>query len=435
MSLITILGGGLAGLSAGYHLKNQKYLILEKEKEVGGLCRSKSINGYVFDYAPHILFTKDEYTKTLLMNLLKDNLIKQVRRAYIYVKETYVKYPFEVNLKGLPKHVIKECINGVLNRNKKTPRNFKEWIYTTFGDGIARHYMIPYNEKVWKYDLSKMDIDWVSERVPSPSIEDMKKGARGEQRKEFGPNAEFFYPKIGGIGALANSLLRFSSKVFLNSEVIEIKRKDGKIEIEYKKEGRVRKISSEYVISSIPLPTLIGLLKDAPEEVVKAANSLIFNSLVCTNIGVRRKAISDKHWVYFPEKKFLFNRISFPMNFSKFTTPENRSSILVEVTHRKDEIDLEEVKEKVIEGLINAEILKENDELEVCDISSFKYAYVIHDLQRRKNLSIINSFLEENNIYPVGRYGKWEYLNMDKTILSGKEIVEKLKSIKKNKTH
>ena len=416
-------------------LGNQEYLILEKEREVGGLCRSKNVNGYIFDYAPHVLFTKSEYVKTLITNLLRDNLIRQERRAYIYIKGTYVKYPFEVNLKGLPESIIKECINGVLNRSKNIPRNFKEWIYTTFGNGIARYYMIPYNEKVWKYDLSRMDVDWISGRVPSPSVEDMKKGAEGKQRKEFGPNAEFFYPKIGGIGALANSLIKFSSRISLNSEVIEIKRKKKRIEIKYKKEGTLRKISSEYVISSIPLPTLIELLKDVPEDVIKAANSLIFNSLICVNIGVRRKAISEKHWVYFPEKKFLFNRISFPKNFSRFTTPKNRSSILVEVTHRKDEIDLEEVKGKVIDGLINAEILKKDDELEVCDVSSFKYAYVIHDLHRRRNLSVIHSFLEENNIFPVGRYGRWEYLNMDKTILSGKHVVEKLESIKKDRTH
>lgn len=427
--LITILGGGLAGLSAGYHLGNNKYLLLEKESQVGGLCRSVSIKDYVFDYAPHILFTRNDYVMNLITNLLKNNLIKQIRKAYIYVKDIYVKYPFEVNLHGLPEYVIKECIDGVINRSKENPRNFKEWIYTTFGEGIAKHYMIPYNEKIWKYDLSKMNMDWISGRVPLPSVEDMKKGAVGKLNKDFGPNAVFFYPKIGGIGALPQSIAQSLLNISLNSEIIEIKRKKNETEIVYRKNNEIKKISSKYIISSIPIPSLIKIFRDVPEEVIKAAKSLVFNSLVCVNIGVRRAEISDKNWIYFPEKKFIFNRISFPMNFSKFTTPPNLSSILVEVTHKKDtKINLEKTKELVLEGLVNAQILKEDDELDVCEIAHFNYAYVIYDLNHRRNVNIIHEFLKENNIIPIGRYGEWEYFNMDKTILSGKNAIQKIKS-------
>jgi len=424
--LIIILGGGLAGLSTGYHLRNDKYLILEKENQVGGLCRSVNIKGYVFDYAPHIFFTRNDYVMNLVTNLLKNNLIKQIRKAYIYLKDTYVEYPFEVNLNGLPEDVIKECINGVINRSKEKPRNFKEWIYTTFGEGIAKHYMIPYNEKIWKYDLSKMNIDWISDRVPSPSVEDMKKGAVGKLDKDFGPNAVFFYPKFGGIGALAQSLAQSQSTISLNSEVIEIKHKKNETEIVYTKNNEMRKINSKYVISSIPLPTLIKMFNDVPEEVIKAAKSLVFNSLVCINIGIKRPKISEKNWIYFPEKDLIFNRISFPMNFSEFTTPRNRSSILIEVTHRRNEIDIEEIKEKVIDGLITSKIIRESDKLDVCDVSQFKYAYVIYDLNHKKNVRTIHEFLKDNSIIPIGRYGEWEYLNMDKAILSGKNTAIEL---------
>jgi len=424
--LIIILGGGLAGLSTGYHLRNDKYLILEKENQVGGLCRSVNIKGYVFDYAPHIFFTRNDYVMNLVTNLLKNNLIKQIRKAYIYLKDTYVEYPFEVNLNGLPEDVIKECINGVINRSKEKPRNFKEWIYTTFGEGIAKHYMIPYNEKIWKYDLSKMNIDWISDRVPSPSVEDMKKGAVGKLDKDFGPNAVFFYPKFGGIGALAQSLAQSQSTISLNSEVIEIKHKKNETEIVYTKNNEMRKINSKYVISSIPLPTLIKMFNDVPEEVIKAAKSLVFNSLVCINIGIKRPKISEKNWIYFPEKDLIFNRISFPMNFSEFTTPRNRSSILIEVTHRRNEIDIEEIKEKVIDGLITSKIIRESDKLDVCDVSQFKYAYVIYDLNHKKNVRTIHEFLKDNTIIPIGRYGEWKYLNMDKAILSGKNTAIEL---------
>ncbi len=108
------------------------------------------------------------------------------------------------------------------------------------------------------------------------------------------------------------------------------------------------------MLSSVPLPELVKMIKSAPEEVVKASERLVYNSLACFNIGVDREAISDKHWLYFPEKEYIFNRISFPMNLSPETTPKGKSSIVVEVTYRGAKPDPEETKERVREGLIHA---------------------------------------------------------------------------------
>jgi len=368
--MIPILGAGLAGLSAARHLKDD-HIILEKACNVGGLCKSVNIDGYIFDYAPHILFTRNEYVKTLYKDLLKGNLYKKKRKTYVYLLDTYVGYPFEVNLETLPEDIVQECIEGVMNRETMEPSNFEEWIYTTFGDGIAKHYMIPYNRKIWKYDLSKMNIDWIQGRVPSPSVEEMKKGAAGTRRKDYGPNAEFMYPKHEGIGALANQLCK-GLNISLDSKVVEVKPSGTDVRVKYWKEGKIRETASEKIISSIPLPELVRILHEAPEEVIKAASSLVYNSLVCVQIGVKRPKISDKHWLYFPEDKFIFNRISFPMNFSEYTTPGERSSILVEVTHRETSIDPEGVRGHVIEDLTKTNIITERDELEVCETSTCK---------------------------------------------------------------
>jgi UDP-galactopyranose mutase len=424
---LVILGGGLAGLSTAYHLNSSNYLILEKESQAGGLCRSIQTKGYTFDYAPHVFFTQNDYVLTLINNLLGNNLIQQDRRAYIYMKDIYVKYPFEANLSVLPEDVVSECIDGVLNRNDEESKNFKEWIYATFGKGIAENYFIPYNEKIWKYDLTEMSLDWISGRVPAPTVEEIKKGASGKQDKEFGPNAKFLYPKIGGTGAIVKALSN-KLRLSLNSKVTRIKHKKNEIEIEYEKNGKIKKINSKYVISSLPLPDTIRMFDNVPEDVIKASEALVHNSLICVNFGIKRAGISDKHWIYFPEKKFIFNRISFPMNFSKFTTPKGKSSILVEVTCEKNsKIDLEKIKEQAIKGLIDADILNENDEIDVCDTSHFKYAYVIYDLHHKKKVEEVHNFIKEKNIIPIGRFGEWEYFNMDKTILSGKNAVDKLK--------
>jgi len=423
--MITILGAGLSGLSAAYHL-GDGYMVLEREAAPGGLCRSVEKGGYVFDIAPHILFTRDEYARGLFAKMLEGNLLTHDRRAYIYMMGTYVKYPFEANLHPLPKEVRDECIQGVLDRPALKPGNFMEWIRSSFGDGIARHYMVPYNEKVWKYPLERMGTAWLGGRVPSPSVEEMRRGAEGEQRVDYGPNALFWYPRTGGIGALPRRLAE-GLKVSYNSNAVGVKPTKKGVRVTYEKGGSPRTVESSHAVSSLPLPEIVKIMPDAPEDVVKAASSLIYNSIVCVEVGVRRPAVSDKHWLYFPEPGFVFNRISLPMNFSPETTPPGRSSVLVEVTFRGGQPDLEETKARVLQGLEEAELLGPSDEVEVCDASSHRYAYVIYDLDHTENVSTVHRYLREKRVIPVGRFGEWEYFNMDKSILAGKRAAEGLR--------
>jgi protoporphyrinogen oxidase len=422
--MITILGAGLAGLSAAYHL-GDGYRVLEREAEPGGLCRSVEKSGYVFDIAPHILFTRDEYARGLFIKLLEGNLLTHDRQAYIYMMGTYVKYPFEANLHPLPREAREECIQGVVDRPTLKPRNFMEWIQSSFGEGIAKYYMVPYNEKIWKYPLDKMNTEWLGGRVPTPSVEEMRRGAEGDQNVDYGPNAQFWYPESGGIGALPKALAE-GLDVSCGSNAVDVKPTKKGVKVTYQRNGLPKSVESEYAFSSLPLPELVKIMSDVPEAVVKAANRLVYNSIICVDVGVKRPGITDKHWLYFPEPKLVFNRISFPMNFSPGTTPPGRSSVLVEVTYRGRQPDLEETKERVLHDLVEAELTKKSDKVEVCDASSYRYAYVIYDLDHRKNVEAVHRYLRESRVIPIGRFGEWEYYNMDKAILSGKRAAESL---------
>ena len=418
-----IIGAGLSGLSAAYHL-GRDYRIFERAGEVGGLCRSVMEKGYTFDLAPHIFFTGSQYVNGLVNELLNGDLVRQRRRAYIYLHGTYVEYPFEVNLHGLPKEIIDECIEGVRHRPNIRPNNFMEWIRATMGEGVAKHYMVPYNEKIWKYPLEKMNIDWVDGRVPAPSVEEMVKGAEGKVEREYGPNAYFLYPRVGGIGTIPTALSTRVNEISLNSDVSEIHQKGKRLEVIYMLNGESKRQEADKVLSSVPLPEIVKMIKAAPEEVIKASEALVYNSLVCFNIGVNRAAISDKHWLYFPEKEYPFNRISFPMNLSPETVPKGKSSIVVEVTYTGARLNAEETKEKVRQGLVDAEILRDEDKLEVFGALDFKYAYVVYDLHHKRNVNLIQAYLKSLGVSSMGRFGEWEYFNMDKAILSGKRAAE-----------
>ena len=423
---ILIVGAGLTGLSAAYHLQNTDYLIFEKEDRVGGLCRSEVIDGFTFDYAIHILYSKDEYASKLVKEvLLKDNFNSQIRKSWIYSKGTYTEYPFQVHTYGLPVEVIKACIMGLIEAKYEhfdEPKNFAEWIYRTFGEGIAKHFMIPYNKKQWAIELELMGYNWIAERVPMPKVEEVLDGALRQPQKKFGPNAEFWYPKQGGIEALPRGFLPYVKNIELNSEITMISVDRKEIEINGKETVKYEKL-----ISTLPLPVVINLLDRAPQKIMEAAANLEYNTIYAVNLGIDRENLSDFHWVYYPEDDYIFHRISFPMNLAESNAPEGKSSITAEISCSKYKpVCCDSLIEDTIHDLKKAEVLKDEYEIIVKDIRTLRPAYVIYDLDHRKNVNLIHGFLKENAIFPCGRFGEWEYLNMDVSIWSGKKIAEEI---------
>lgn len=425
---VVILGAGLSGLSAAYHLKG-KCEVFEKNSEVGGLCRSIKIDGFTFDYGPHILYTINPYISRLIKGFLRGNLISRQREAWIYHKkyDCYTRFPFQSHLFGLPKDVIKECILDLFQakmvRGKnKYPKDYYEWMKNTFGKGITEHLMVPYAKKLWTVDPTLMNYDWIERRVPQPDLDTILDGALGELNRRVGFNNDFWYPNRGGIHALPNAFAKHLSSIKLNRKVIKIdvKRK----EMTFKTGENV---GYDRLISTLPLPVIVKLIKDIPRKVLIAADDLQHNSILCVNLGIKRHNISNKHWLYFYEKGFSFHRISFQMNFSPYTVPNGMSSVSTEVAYSKyRKISKATIIERVINDLIKAKILNKTDNVVVSDVRDIKYAYIIYDHNHRKNINIIHAYLKKNNIHPCGRFGEWEYFNMDHSILSGKKAADKL---------
>jgi protoporphyrinogen oxidase len=168
---IAILGGGLSGLTVGCLLSQGglQCEILEKESHCGGLMRTLKEGGFTFDcFGSHIIFSKNKKGLDYILKLLGENTVKNRRNTKILYKNHYVKYPFENGLSDLPKEENFAClyyfIQNLINKEKKTlkkPDNLKAWFYSTFGKGIAEKYLVPYNEKIWKFPVEKMGLDWV----------------------------------------------------------------------------------------------------------------------------------------------------------------------------------------------------------------------------------------------------------------------------------
>jgi protoporphyrinogen oxidase len=423
--VIVILGAGLSGLSAAFHLKTKGYRIFEKEIEVGGLCRSVVCDGFTFDYTGHLLHLSHPYTQKLFKKLLPDRLIKHQRRAAIYLKGSYIPFPFQANLWALPKDLTRECLIGFIRARSEKAKggdDFLSWIYRAFGAGIAKHFMIPYNKKLWRIPLDEISLEWVERFVPCPTLAEVSDGARGVNLKGFGYNQEFLYPREGGIQILPKAFLAQAQDVQLGkaAESIDIEKKVVKFQ-----DGDA--ITYRTLVSSLPLDELLQLIESCPSEIKDLRSGLRYVSVANINLGVGREGISDHHWVYFPEPSFPFYRIGFLSNLSPHMAPRGASALSVEVSYLpSNPPSFKKVREQTLAALVSCGILRRDDEILAEKTIPIKHAYVIYDPFRRQHLPRIIQFLRANQIHPLGRYGLWEYTTMEEAILQGKEAAETL---------
>ena len=330
-----VLGGGLAGLSTLWHLQQSGRTdshLFEKESRVGGLTRSERLNGFTFDYTGHLLHFKNETVKQLVSQLLDGNLHTITRNSWIFSKGVYTRFPFQTNLYGLPPEVIKECILGFVKArgndaacamtDEKQPLSFAAWIDATLGPGIARHFMTPYNEKLWTVPLDELTCEWMGRFVPSTSLEQILDGALADQSRNAGYNATFSYPLRGGIEALPQAFAASLANIHTGCELARLDISNRQLHF---KSGQTA--CFHQLVTTMPLPALLRAASDVPQPVREAAQKLRFTSVCNVNLGVDR-SISDKHWIYFPEAEYCFYRIGFSHNFSPNQAPPGCSADL-----------------------------------------------------------------------------------------------------------
>jgi UDP-galactopyranose mutase len=463
-SPVIVIGAGPTGLSAAYHLGSES-LLLEQYGTVGGWCRSIFDRGFIFDHAGHIMFSTDPYVHRMYKLLLADNVHWQEREAWIYSKNVYTRYPFQGALYGLPPEVTKECIIGAIEARfgpiaaacesppvdccadgvtettapmgkyrlasidrRKTPRNFEDFIYRVWGVGIAKHFAIPYNEKLWAVPLREMETSWLGGRVPLPDLGEMIEGALRPVAKAMGPNARFGYPLRGGFQALMNGFLpHLAGQLKLNAKVTAVSPSRRSVILD---DG------SEYVyralINTTPLPRLVEAIgAEAPLEVRRSASSLHHVSVRCVNLGIGRENVTDKHWIYYPEDT-VFHRIFVQGNASPYCNPPGGFGLTCEITyseHKPLPCEGAELIERCVRDCVKVGIIRDSDSVIAANQVDLPYAYVVYDHARAGNVKIIRTWLEERGIVLAGRYSEWEYYNSDHAFVAGKRAVDEVRQL------
>ena len=468
-----VIGAGPTGLAASYHL-GEGSVLLEKGDAVGGWCRSIVDQGFTFDYAGHIMFSNDTYVLELYKTLLGDNVHWQNREAWIYSKEVYTRYPFQGALYGLPPEVLKECLIGAIEARfgpvKKelpgaaisapststatianaagrgpvagviakgnapvAPRNFEEFIYKVWGAGVAKHFAIPYNKKLWAVPLSEMETSWLGGRVPMPDLEEMIDGALKPVNKPMGPNARFGYPLRGGFQALMDGFLPLlKGDVEMQADVLSVSPSRRTVTL---KDGRSYRYDT--LISTLALPRLVEAMGDeAPPSVQAAAKGLRHVSVRCVNLGIGRKNLTDKHWIYYPEDT-VFHRIFVQGNASPHCNAPGGFGLTCEITYSEYKplpCDGQELIDRCIRECIEVGMFTEDDAILAANQVDMPYAYVVYDHDRAAHVETIRSWVARSNIILAGRYSEWEYYNSDHAFVAGRNAAAQAEVLNKQLT-
>jgi protoporphyrinogen oxidase len=424
-----IIGAGLTGLSCAWHLGGD-YLLIEREGEPGGIVRTReSHNGFLCDGTGHWLHLRNARMKELVNRLLPGQLVEHERKAVIHSHGVFTPYPFQANTHGLPAQVVLDCLLGLLkarfpnefglSQNGATPANFKEWIERAFGDGIARHFMVPYNEKLLGVKLEELRPEYAERFIPRPSLEDVVKGALGFSRESLGYNAKFAYPREGGISALPRALAN-GLKIPPSYHAV-VTRVDMQSRIATFADSR--RLSYRKLVNTMPLPTFVAMLEGAPKDIVAAAGKLRATTVHYFDIGVRGPgaAASQHHWIYFPEPEYIFYRAGSYSAVHADAAPAGCRSYYVEMSGGAESwlARPAELRERVLADLRKAKVLSAKDEIIFMELRQIPFAYVIFDHNYENCRKCVMDYLAAQDIFTAGRWGGWGYGGMEDAMLDG----------------
>jgi protoporphyrinogen oxidase len=477
---IVIIGAGPTGLGCAYRLKELGYTnfkLFERCGYIGGLAHSfVDPQGFTWDIGGHVMFSHYAYYDRCFEKLMGDEFTLNNRESWVRMAGTWVPYPFQNNIRYLPKQAAYECMAGLIRAQSGRGRipsaaaakNFGEFIDAVFGEGIAKHFMRPYNFKVWAHPPEMMNKAWIGERVAVVDVERALKNIMlGSDDFGWGPNNQFKFPLRGGTGEFYR---RFGDVLGIAGQgsggageqgSIHLNKTVRTIDVDRKVVEFTDGTSEGYdvLVSAMPVDVLCGkVLREERHrgneasrhpgktlgEIAAIAAGLKHSSGYMVGIGLRSRVPGGgtpdtKSWMYFPEENCPFYRVTYLSNYSPHMTPDKDQyySLLCEVsesglkpTPGREGQDNDAVVEECIAGLENAGLLEPGERANIVSRWCYyaDYSYPTPTVERDEILAEVIPWLEERDIYSRGRFGMWKYevSNTDHTLMQGVELANRL---------
>ena len=407
-----IVGAGVSGLAYAGFSKNE-CLLLEKDAEIGGYCKTIKWGDFVWDYSGHFFHFRDTFLEDYICrNMVHDDIRYCEKHTQIFYRQKYIDFPFQKNIHQLDQDEFIDCLYDLFTTTGNDYFTFKQMLYAKFGQSIAEKFLIPYNEKLYACDLNRLDVDAMGRFFPYADKEEIIRNSKKTNNNSY--NSHFTYPRGGAI-EYVKSLASYigKSNICLNECVKSIDVTEKTIKTDK------RELKYDNLISTMPFPLLMQCCSMEYDTDIYS-----WNKVLVFNLGFDKKGKDVfNNWIYVPSKDFCFYRVGYYDNI--FAT--KNMSLYVELGFGKntDVIDVEYYKEKVLDDLKKAGIITDH-KLIASHFVIMDPAYVhitkesIRDVEEKKKV------LARNNIYSIGRYGSWTYCSIEDNILEAKALMERL---------
>jgi len=415
-----VIGSGPTGIGTALGLNNDCQ-VLEASSNLGGFSTSITIKGAVFDYGGHSFHTPHPEIRKIVYDALE--MYDQKREARCLIQGELIDYPFQKSYDQLSNpQMIQECRDGMNNLLEHHPCNFEEYLINRFGDGIAKHFMLPYNRKLWGRDLTRLSTEWTNQRVAAPKGEKETFDTKGGHRKPLQSNTKVGYPAKGGFGEIWDSLGKKIEHVELNTKVASIDY--GKKQI-FTIDGST--YGYENLVSTIPINDLLTLIDGIPDALLLKAKRLDVLSLKLGLVVINHPVDTDIQRVYSSEDKIPGHKTAINHNSSDYLRSLPQHGIMMEISEGpQKELPKKDLGQWIVDSLIEMKIIKSHYEVEHVEVRHAKYAYPVPTHDKTEIIDEIQSWLNEHGIFSVGRFGQWAYINSDESFYRGIELGKRI---------
>jgi protoporphyrinogen oxidase len=421
-----IIGAGASGLSLALMLDGD-VTIFEQSDRTGGHCHATIRDGWTFDRGPHIMFSRDRDVLDFMIASLGDNVHQSRRNNRVFVDGRMVKYPLENDLASLSLEARTRCLLDYLFNDQsylaENPSNLDEWFVGNFGEGMTDLYFRPYNEKIWNVALRELSMSW-SERIPSPPAIDVVKGALGVATEGYLHQLNYHYPLKGGYQAITDEWTKMLAPgvLRLNTTVNSVVKRDQEIDVTTDR-GTER---FDRVISTAPMSSLLTMLANGPRSIRDAVASLRVNPINVITLGYRGVDKNKFTAVYFADEHYLPNRVSSPSVFSPRNAPDGCFSLQAEITYPPGGEYLETPDEDLIahvhRGFVSAGLVDPGNDPIFQDVQRLEFAYVVYTKGYEIAVALVREWAEARGITIHGRFGSFDYLNVDGCVRRSQEL-------------
>ena len=440
---VAVLGGGIAGLSAAWKLAEggANVDLYEAAPALGGMAASWERNGYIWDFGPHRFHTRNPAILATVRQLIGDDLLTKYRKTRVYFMNHFYDYPLNASnlLVYLPKSLavlsLLDFVGMKIRQTIKpaTDDSFESWVVNRFGRRLYDIYFGPYTAKVWGSDPSKLSASWAAQRVAVVDLWDLllrtfklRRGDNGFDHTEY--KDEFWYPKYG-IGQIANTMANHATILGANlmtgTKISAIEHNGRSVTgIRYRQGDQEIVQPCDAAVSTLPLPLFVQLLDPAPpEDVLATARSLQYRAMIFVYLEIDKPKVTDDHWIYFPDRDIIFNRISEMRNFSEYAVPSGKTSLTLEITcDIGDEtwrLPEDELYRRSVEGLVKCGLVEEHQVLGHF-FRRLSHAYPTYDLDFEAKIGNLAYHLADfDNMVNAGRQALFRYVNTDHVMEMG----------------